>query len=169
METNENAGWGSNVPAAPEYGSPQWVIERDRRLAAWEQSKIDLETAKAREMELRKEFVDFSFDPNKKEGTERIDLNNGYQAKAVKKLNYTFKSDREGVEVADAVDLALQRLEAVGPEGKFIASRLVKWTPSLSLSEYRDLAPQFKAVIDPVIETKEGAPSLEIVAPKGKK
>ena len=169
MGTDQNTGWGAAVQPEPEYGSPAWVVKRDALLAAWEASKTALETAKADEMAARKAFVDFSFDPNKREGTERIELHNGYEAKAVKKLNYTFKSYDPEIEVADAVDITLQKLEATGPEGKFIANRLVKWTPSLSLSEYRDLAPQYKAIVDTVIETKEGAPTLEIVAPKGSK
>lgn len=165
----QNAGWGAQPIPEPEYGSPGWIVKRDFLLQKWEESKTALETAKADEMAARKSFVDFSFDPNKKEGTERIELHNGYEAKAVKKLNYTFKSYDPNIEVADAVDITLQKLEALSPEGKFVANRLVKWTPSLSLSEYRELNPEFKAIVDTVIETKEGAPTLEIIAPKGSK
>lgn len=171
---NNNSGWTSKPIAEIEYGSTQWVIERDKRLAAWEASKTALEAAKASEMELRKAFVDFSFDPTKKEGTERIELHNGFEAKAVKKLNWSLVSPIEGISVPDAVESALDRIEAIGEVGKFIASRLVKWTPELSKSEYNKLAEipeggKIKEIIDTVIQTKEGAPTLEIIQPKGKR
>lgn len=160
--------WTSK-PTEFEYGSPQWVVERDRLIAVWEADKVKLETAKADEMESRKAVVDFSFDPENKKGTERIALHNGFELKTVKKLNYSFMSPVDGVEVVDAVDKALQQIEAMGDDGKFIAERLVKWSATLSMTEYNALAPQYKTVIDTVIKTTEGAPTLEIVAPKGTK
>lgn len=174
MANNDQSGW-TQTPA-PELvkGTPEWIAERDRQLAAWEASKIALEAAKAAEMEARKAFVKFAFNHEKLEGTERIPLHNGYEAKAVKKLNYNLVSHTEGVSTVDAVDAALTRIEAVSDEGKFIAERLVKWTASLSISEYRKLdetpnGQKFKAIIDEVVETSEGAPTLEIVPPKGQR
>ena len=169
METANNEGWGSNVAPVPERDSPAWIVMRDAKLAAWEASKKAIEDAKAEEMRLRKEFVDFAFDPGKREGTERIELHNGYEAKAVKKLNYGFRPLREGQSINDAVDEALSELEKSGPQGKFVADRLVKWTAALSLTEYRELSPEHKAIFDKVVETKDAAPTLEIVAPKGKR
>lgn len=172
--TNEaNNGWGQPAPAELIKGTPEWFAERDRILAAWEASKLTLEKAKADEMELRKQFVKFAFDNEKLSGTERIDLANGYQAKAVKKLNFKFVAP-EGVKVVDAVDKALTEIEALGGEAPFIADRLVKWTADLSIGEYNKLTDseigrQIKAKIDSVIETTEGAPTLEIVSPKGSK
>ena len=140
-------------------------------LAKWEASKTALEVAKADEMEWRRKIVAFAFNPEKKSGTERIDLENGYQAKAVKKLNYGFvKREADGKLDKAAVDAALTAIETMHPAGAYIAENLVKWTPELSLTEYKklvgDLAP-LKAVIDKVIVTTDGAPTLEIVAPKG--
>lgn len=172
MDNTNNNGWGQPAPAGLIKGTPEWLAERDRILAAWEASKVKLETAKADEMELRKEFVKFAFDNEKLSGTERIPLANGYEAKAVKKLNYNLVSPIEGVDVVEAVDNVLTELEAMGPEGKFVADRLVKWSCDLSVSEYKKLddmhgGDKYKAVINKVIETKEGAPTLEIVPPKG--
>lgn len=172
--TDNNSGWTQTPAAGLVKGTPEWLHERDRILAKWESDKIALEKAKADEMESRKAFVAFAFDKDKLEGTERIALNNGYEAKAVKKLNYNLVSPVEGVGVVEAVDNALTALEALGPEGKFVADRLVKWSCDLSLSEYRKLdemanGAQYHAIIDKVIETKEGAPTLEIIPPKGTK
>lgn len=154
-------------------GSIEWLKERDSILADWEQAKTILETAKADEMMLRKKFVDFSFDHTKTSGTERIELANGYEAKAVKKETYHLVSYKEGLPVADAVDEILAAIEKADKEaGKFIANRLVKWTPELVVSEYKKVSeeyPKIKTIIDKVIETRQGAPTLEIVPPKGTK
>lgn len=169
-----NDGW-TNKPAAELIkGTPEWEQERDKKLKAWEDSKIVLQTAKDDEARLRVEFVKFAFDSDKLSGTERIPLHNGYEAKAVKKLNYKFVAP-EGIKVADAVDKALTQIEAIGGEAPFIADRLVKWSADLSLGEYNKLAEagelgkQIKAIIDGVIETSEGMPTLEIVPPKSKR
>lgn len=139
-------------------------------LTAWENSKAALERAKAAEMDLRKQIVAFSFDPNKKSGTERIDLANGYELKSVKKLNYGFIKTNDGKKVNKlAIDAALTTIEKLDPAGALIAERLVKWDPTLSLTEYNQLSPQMKAEIDKVIVVTDGAPSLEIVPPKGTK
>lgn len=172
MTTEGQNGWGQKPAAELIKGTPEWIEERDRLLAAWEASKVTLEKAKADEMELRKQFVKFAFSTDKLEGTERIPLHNGYEAKAVKKLNYNLKSPVEGVPVVDAVDAVLTKIEEASPEGKFIADRLVKWTATLSVSEYRKLdetseGKRIKSLIDEVVETSEGAPTLEIVPPKG--
>lgn len=166
---NDQTGWTQTPPAELVKGTPEWIEERDKLLKAWEDSKVQLELAKAAEMDLRKAFVKFAFSVDKLEGTERIPLHNGYEAKAVKKLNYVLVSPVEGVAVVDAVDQALTEIESMAPEGKFIAERLIKWSCDLSISEYRGLDAKFKAVIDKVIETREGAPTLEIVPPKGQK
>jgi len=151
-----------------EYTDEQFIAERDKRLHAWEDSQKALEKAKELEMQLRKEAVDFAFDPNKQKGTERIELGNGYQAKAVKKLNYGFIKTSEGKVDKDRIERALQKIEKTGPVGELIAERLVKWTPDLSMTEYNQLDEKFKKIIDEVIVTTEGAPTLEIIEPKNK-
>lgn len=173
MSNEPNNGWTQTPKAELIKGTPEWYAERDRILGAWEASKLALEKAKEDEMNLRKEFVKFAFDNEKLSGTERIELNNGYQAKAVKKLNFKFVAP-EGVKVVDAVDKALTEIEGLGGEAPFIADRLVKWTADLSVGEYNKLdesetGRKIKTIINTVIETTEGAPTLEIVPPKGSK
>lgn len=152
------------------YSESEFEAERTRLLLDWDAQKTALEVAKEREMTARKAVVDFAFDPNKTSGTERIDLGGGYQAKAVKKLNYGFVKDAEGKLNKRAIDLALEKIEEVGGAvGELIADRLIKWTPDLSLTEYKQLDDKFKKIIDKVIVTTEGAPTLEIIAPKAPK
>jgi hypothetical protein len=153
-----------------QYTQEAFVIERDRLLLSWQRSQEALAAAKETEADLRRQCVDFAFDPNKNSGTERIALGNGYEAKAVKKINYGWVKTPEGDKVdKKRIERALDAIEACGNEGVFIAERLIKWTPDLSLTEYKTLADQYKKIIDEVIVTSEGMPTLEIVAPKGKK
>lgn len=144
-----------------DFSAEEHLFYRDYLLEQWECSKIALEIAKNNEMDLRKRVVDFAFDPEKKKGTENIELENGYKAKAVKKINYKVNQD--------TINSVLDRIENLGAEGKFIAERVIKWTADLSVSEYNDLDPKYKVILDEAITTTEGAPTLEIVAPKDKK
>jgi len=147
------------------------IFWRDHLLSRWQMAQDTLAAAKAAEMDLRKQIVAFSFDPTKQSGTERIELGNGYELKAVKKLNYGFVKRGDGSNKLDkgAVDLALTKIEQSGPAGAYIADNLVKWEPTLSLTEYKKLDEPLKKIIDAVIVTSDGAPSLEIVPPKGSK
>ena len=101
--TNKETGEVKN------YTEAEFVAERDRLLLAWEESKKALEIAKEKEMEQRKAVVAFAFDPNKESGTERIELGNGYQAKAVKKVSYGFVKTEDGKLNKAAIDKALAK------------------------------------------------------------
>jgi len=143
------------------------VLGRDYLLMKWKASQELLEQAKADEIVWRKRVVDFAFDPEKKKGTERIDLGAGYQLKAVKKINYGWIKGPDGKKVnKDAIETALGKIEETGPAGALIADRLVTWKPDLSLTEYEKLPAELKPIIDAVIVTTEGAPTLEIIPPK---
>lgn len=154
--------------AMTEYTDADFEKVRDHLLVSWQEAKEALEKAKEAEMFLRKKVVDFAFDPNKQSGTENVDLGNGYKLKAVKKLNYGFIKNAENKLDKAAIDKALAKIEKDGAVGELIAERLVKWTPDLSLSEYKLLSDKHKAIIDSVIVTSEGSPTLEIVEPKNK-
>jgi len=131
-------------------------------LSEWEKAKAALEVAKEVEMTLRNEVVAAFWPNGADEGTTRVPLANGYSLKYVRKINHTLGDNEE-------VEKALADIAALGPEGKFIAKRLVGWTPKLYLTEYRQLDGQYKKIIDKVITTKDAAPSLEIVEPKAPK
>jgi hypothetical protein len=161
MKTVTNPTTGEVV----EYTDAQFNAERDRLIMAWEAQKKTLEVAKDAEMTLRKAVVAFTFDPEKTKGTENVDLGNGWKIKAVKKINYGWIKKDDKVD-ADAIETALDAIEATGNEGAFIAERLVSWSPTLSVSEYNKLDDKYKKLIDAVIVTTDGAPTLEVVAPK---
>ena len=141
------------------------TANRDAKILAWEESVKALAAAKEAEAALRREALaeTFQFDPEAlREGTENFELGNGYKLKAVFKISRNLNNEN------DAVDKVLSKIEKAGAEGQFIAERLVKWKPELSVSEYKKLPEKFKKLFDEVVTSKEAMPSLELVAPKSK-
>ena len=141
------------------------TANHDAKIIAWEAAVKELAAAKDAEAALRKEVLAeaFAFDPEAlREGTENFELGNGYKLKAVFKISRNLNNENE------AVDKVLSKIEKTGPEGAFIAERLVKWKPELSVSEYKKLPEKFKKLFDEVVTSKEAMPSLELAAPKSK-
>ena len=141
------------------------TANRDAKILAWEQAVKALAAAKDTEAALRKEVLAeaFAFDPEAlREGTENFELGNGYKLKAFFKISRNLNNENE------AVDKVLSKIEKTGPEGAFIAERLVKWKPELSVTEYKKLPEKFKKLFDEVVTSKEATPALELVAPKSK-
>jgi hypothetical protein len=149
------------------FTEEQMTAERDRLLLAWEKAKKALEVAKEDEMKARKASVAFMFDETTT-GTQKVDLGGGYVAKAVIKINYGFIKNEDGKVDKRRIEMALSKIEHNSAAGELIAERLVKWTPDLSLTEYKLLSEKDRKIIDAVIITTDAAPTLEIVAPKSK-
>ncbi len=145
-------------------------LTQDELLMRWQELKNDVEKAKAVEIEMRKYIVSRAF-PDKHEGTNTQELGNGYQLKAVVKYNYNLDPD------LDRVEAVLDRIASMGNEGSFVAERLVKWSASFLLTEYRELQKDdateiqkaIKKEIDSVLTITDAAPTLEIKEPKKKK
>ena len=158
-------------PVNPQPSNPWDAMNEDALLLLWNGKKAAIETAKAEEMELRKYIVGREF-PKKQEGTQRKELGNGYELKAVVKYNYNLADN-------DTVEKCLDHISALGNEGPFIADRLVSWKPNFLKTEYNDLlerkskgderAIKILSIIDEMLTITEGAPTLDIVEPKGKK
>ena len=146
----------------------EYATERDRRLLVWQTAKSDLEIAKEREMSLRILAVDFMADPEKVGKTDNVDLGNGYKAKMKIPLIYSFVKNKDEKIDKARIEKALSKIESDGDAGELIAERLVKWAPSLSLTEYNQLSERHLKIINEVLITSEGTPTLEIVEPKKK-
>ncbi len=141
------------------------TASRDAKILQWQESVKALAAAKDAEAALRREVLTdcFGFDPDAlREGTENVELGNGYKLKAVFKISRNLNNEN------DAVDKVLSKIEKTGPEGQFVAERLVKWKPELSVSEYKKLPEKFRKMIDEVVTSKEATPSVELVEPKSK-
>lgn len=135
-------------------------MTNDELLMHWKNIKTQAETLKVAEADLRKYIVKRMF-PNGKEGTNNRELGNGYKLKA--EIKYNYKIDNE------KIDSVLEEIAKIGNEGNIIAERLIKWAPSLSLTEYRNILNQeIKKKIDSVLTITDGMPTLSIIEPKSK-
>lgn len=108
---------------------------------------------KAREMELRKKIFGANF-VNPVEGTNTKPLADGWVLKG------QYKIDRKVDEAA------LETLSSVFKEHKIPVKDLVKWSPELVTSAYRELDEDQEKIFNQALLIKPGSPSLEIVKPK---
>jgi len=147
------------------------VLDQDQLLILWAEKQKAVTDAKNEEIELRKYIVSRAF-PEKQEGTNTKDLGNGYELKAVIKYNYNLAA-------TDIVEKVLDKIAKIGNQGAFIADRLVSWSPSFLLTEYRNLqsaaesgsqdAQAILATVDEMLTVTDAAPTLAIKEPKKKK
>lgn len=128
----------------------------------WDQIKKKLDALKTEEALYRTAVFELRIEAPT-EGVNRVALANGYHLKADYKFNYNLKNK------AGETEAALERIAKIGNEGTFIADRLVRWKPELSITEYRLLSPEMKKEIDAVLTITPGLPALEIEAPKAQK
>ena len=150
-----------------------YPLTNDGMLMLWQKSKAELDHWKEKEMEWRKICAAFLV-PEKTEGTVNVELGAGYKAKVVHKYNYKLDSDN------NKIWSALDKIGSIGNQGKFIAERLVSWTPNFLKTEYTTLqeeaangsqdAKAILAIVEKEMLTiTEAAPTLSIVEPKAKK
>lgn len=124
----------------------------------WFQSKKDLDKAKASEMELRKVVSTFFQIGETEEGSETIDLGEGYKVKKTQKLNYSCDPIERIEEACGLIDFCKY------PQ----AAGIFKFKPELSITTYLGLPDEIKAIIDSVITVKSATPTIEIIVPKVK-
>lgn len=167
--------WGEPINQSnaevPASLNPLDAMSEDDLLMLWQKRKDAIETAKSEEMDLRKYIVGRAF-PQKQEGTNTKEIGDqGWQLKSVVKYNYNLADN-------DTVEAALNKIASMGNQGPFIADRLVKWSASFLLTEYRQLqedaakgevfAKDCLKEIEAMLTITEGAPTLAIVEPKVK-
>ena len=133
-------------------------MTRDEMLVAWRNAKITLDSALVTERELRGQVMQAYF-ADAPEGTHNFELGNGYKLRGVVKFNYSLNRDQTQV--------ALDKIERSGAEGKLLADRLVTFDPRLSVSEWRKLPDKYAKIFAPALTIKPASPTLEIVEPKG--
>lgn len=145
---------------------------RDEVLMEWQRLQVELSKLKEAELEFRKYVVKRAF-PNPTEGTNKIELGNGYELKAAIKYNYKLDSDNKKIEEA------LDRIAKIGNQGAFIVERLVSWSPHFLITEYREVckeaeegnesAKQILKEVNSILTITDAAPNVEIKEPKRKK
>lgn len=139
--------------------------EKFQLVGEWYKAKRDLAEAQARERMLRERVVADLFEYGEgelREKTERFGMPGGYSLKATFSIRHGFSS-REDVRAA------LDEIETMGDLGRELAERLVRWTPELSLSEYKKAPDAMRDILARVVVAKPALPSLELDPPKAKK
>lgn len=180
-------GWGNNWPTvsvapaiAPPHVLEQLTLEKlphdkDSLLMLWQRWQRKLAIIKESEMELRKLCAPLLIaalpaEERKDSGVNNVPLGNGYIAKVTLKTNYKLDKPNDVIE-----DIQYQ-IEKCGNEGKFLADRLITWTAKLSVSEYKELKEQAESgmpeakkiyqLMNTIVVTDDGAPTIEIKEPK---
>jgi hypothetical protein len=173
---------GSNSKVKPEANTAPVTIPADLeiRLSLWWEAQAALAHWKEKELALRNAIVLQAFNAAKLEGVERVALPGGFQLECNKVQSYT----------ANNADHATEKLlAAIGPVRPDLAIGLVKWTPDLSKTAYRELLekaaelqeaigqafmysdssapiPNLIELMAAAISIKPGQPQLSVVAPK---
>ena len=160
-----NSGFPQPAKAIAPTGFP--VVEQmdqatlDHKIMEWIALEKQLEDLKAREMELRLEISQSHlFDPSKEKGTQTVHLGNDCRLKC-RRVQYT-KVENGNYQAAAAVI----QLRNLGGEAAKRADRVLKFNATLSETVYKECRPEEKAIIDPLLTTKPGKPTLEFLPPK---
>lgn len=169
----DDSNWSQPIaPAiAPTSSNPWDALDQDALLMLHKAKQDALSALKSEELELRKYIVVRAF-PSRQEGTNTLELGSGYELKAVVKYNYRLADN-------DTVEIGLDRIAAIGNQGRFIADRIVGWTPNFYVSEYREIqksaeggsneAKEMLNIINEFLTITDAAPTLAIKEPKAKK
>jgi hypothetical protein len=122
----------------------------------WYDAKEAAEAAKSTielEQNLRKKVVEELF-KNAPEGTQKLELGNGYTLKA------SIKLDRKLDEAA--LSAVSEELRKTG----FNPEMLIEYKPSLKTKIYRELSVEQTKIFDKALIVKPASPTLELVLPK---
>lgn len=119
----------------------------------WYRLQDELRKVKTKEMLLRKKIFEAVF-PEPKEGTNSVELGDGYVLKGKHVINRTID---EG---------SLQAMSKELQEAGINTDELIEWKPSLKTREYRKLTAEQIHLFDQVLIVKDGSPGLEIVQAK---
>lgn len=135
-------------------------------IIAWLSAKADLARATDAERSLRDSVVS-SYSDGRETGTENYPANGG-NLKIVSALEYKLPKREETDAVLQQIANMKNADGSPRADAAFIAARLVRWTPELSVSEYKKLADNdpIKALIDRIITTKPKSKQVSFEADK---
>lgn len=133
-------------------------MTRDELILEQQKASEQAKFWKERDAELRGMIYGGAFAAMEDGKQHTIELGNGYKLKGKRPINY--KVD------AAKIDDALDALTKIGNSGAFLADRVIKWEPKLSLTEYNQLTEEQRAAIDVAITTTPGLPVVSVEGPK---
>lgn len=129
--------------------------QAQEKFTEWMQLQQELADVKAREKVLRMEIGPYYFPDAGPSGSHTLQLTEGW------KLEYTTKITRSLENKKGETTSIIKQLP---PEH---ANAAVGWNPSLQMAGYKDLPAQYRTILDSVLTSKPGAPTLKLIPPKG--
>ena len=130
--------------------------EQTELLTRWNDAKQQADIFKREESTLRDAVVKSFANAEMLEGTETFDLPADYKLKISKKLDYKLSNKNGEVSAIHAL-LSVE-----------LAEKLIKWTPELSVSTYKNLDTETQYLFNACLVIKPAKATVEIVAPKEK-
>lgn len=145
--------------------APMTREQIDALLGQWHDAKRTLDAAKEAEMSLRQTIVKESgmFDAGNVSGTETYNLGGGWKVKAVKKQNYKIEN-KEGE--AFAVLQSLSDMAGEDQDLQAIVRELFSFDANLRKTQFDKLRGPERKLVEDILTITDGAPSLELIAPK---
>lgn len=139
--------------------------EQNAMLQHWMNVEAESKAKSEEEFALRAQIVKgFGFDPSKLEGTQSLEIGNGWKLQATKTQSYSATNAHGETE---------KLLNVIGAVDPGVACALVKWSPDLSKKQYKALVEsdlikneEIKTALAAAITIKTGAPSLALIEPK---
>lgn len=128
-------------------------------LIEYEKMQAELARIKLAEAELRKQVIEaVSIHPMDEvfSGTENIDIGGGYDLKIEHKLDYKLDNAND----FEAVDALITRMDA-DSRMELIVDRLFRRKFELSVTEYKNLPPEWKKEVDRVLTIKPASKSIK--------
>jgi hypothetical protein len=124
-------------------------------ISDWWKLHQELGVLKSREALARKVVFENCFKEGtyKPEGTNKFELPDHYELKAVTSLNRTIQ-----IETARALAPELAKLGVMVDD-------LIRWKPEVSITDYRQLTDEQRKLFDQCLEIKPGSPQLKIELP----
>lgn len=140
-------------------------------LNTWYEISTKLKDLKEQESLLRKEVIADAFPTHKDEGTENINLEDGFKLSAVFKQDYAFDKERDfsydlESNAGDDLVALYEALMGAGEDGLAAAKELFKVAVTLNATAFKKLPPSLRHIVDPYVTIKEAATALKIVEPK---
>lgn len=124
------------------------------KMSEWFDLTQQLETIKARELQLRNELFAESFaDPVEGAAHNKRELGDGWILQGDYKINRT-------------IDQAVVSTLAKGDNTAPLIDKLIRYKPELVLKEWKALSDEDKVLVADMVTEKPGTPGLKIVKPK---
>ncbi len=124
-------------------------------IAEWNTADQQQKFWRQKELELRAALVTEKYTKDK--GTERFDLDAGWQLVIERGLDY--KLENKNGETADVLDEIPSEIGAL----------LVKWKPELSATNYNETTQEIRDKFNAILTIKPASPTVKLVPPKASK